>query len=76
MTADAVESNTNVASALKAEKWIHERHSVEANSLLFAAGGITYDAHTAQLKIEDHDIDDFVEALIANHSEKIPRYTT
>ncbi|CAF4844118.1 unnamed protein product, partial [Rotaria sp. Silwood1] len=36
--ADDIISNTNYSKVIEAEKWIHDRHPQEANSLLFSAG--------------------------------------
>ncbi|CAF1444874.1 unnamed protein product [Adineta steineri] len=36
--ADDIESNANYSKVMEAEKWIHDRHPQEANSLLFSAG--------------------------------------
>ncbi|CAF1522845.1 unnamed protein product, partial [Didymodactylos carnosus] len=37
-TADDIQSNANYSKVMEAEKWIHDRHPQEANSLLFSAG--------------------------------------
>jgi preprotein translocase subunit SecA len=36
--ADDIKSNANYSKVMEAEKWIHDRHPQEANSLLFSAG--------------------------------------
>jgi hypothetical protein len=56
MTADAIESNANFSNVLEAEMWVRERYPVEANSLLFSAGTITYNEDTELLEVEDVDI--------------------
>ncbi|CAF0762503.1 unnamed protein product [Brachionus calyciflorus] len=54
-TADAIQSNSNYSNTIAAENWIYERHSYEANTLLFAAG-LKYNEKTGRLEVEDKDM--------------------
>ena len=66
VTASAIDSNADFIKVLEAEKWIHERHPKEANTLLFCAGIIKNEKN--EWEVEDADLDDLDNA-IKNNSE-------
>ncbi|CAF4516950.1 unnamed protein product [Rotaria sp. Silwood2] len=79
--ADDIKSNANYSKVMEAEKWIHNRHPQEANSLLFSAGlrlvpsasyrqdGVTYE-QLQEKKRQNQNLTEEEEKFIENYDRQ------